>query len=57
MTNRKPIALRIDPSLIKEIDEIRPHTNHPTRTNLIEIACIAYVSYLRHRLEKGALKL
>jgi metal-responsive CopG/Arc/MetJ family transcriptional regulator len=56
MTNKKQIALRFDPSLVKRIDDIRPHTHHPTRTELIETACIAYVSYLRYCLEEEALE-
>lgn len=56
MENRKQIALRFDPNLLKRMDDIRQYTHHPTRTELIETACIAYVSYLKYCIEEEILE-
>jgi metal-responsive CopG/Arc/MetJ family transcriptional regulator len=56
MMNKKQIALRLKPSLVKQLDDIRPHTCFHTRTEFIETACSTYLAYLKYRLEMEALK-
>lgn len=53
--HKKQIALRLNPQLIERIDEIRPHTQFHTRTDLIETACALYIEYLAEGLAEGAL--
>lgn len=52
MTNKTQIALRLKPSLIKQLDDIRPYTRFQTRTEFIETALTKYYSYVKHTIEQ-----